>query len=316
MDKPICICIVNYNQGKWLPRAIASALASTVADSLEIIVVDAASTDDGVSAAREQFPHVRCVEMEHNRGYATALNRGLGETSAPLVVCGNADIEFAPDALALLRDALLSRESVGAAAPRFVFGDGTPQESIDAFPSIFQILRMALLPTSRTRPAPETGDADPVDTSLGACVMYRRECLEQLGGFDEGIFLYYEEVDLHRRLRDAGLRLLVVPDAVVIHHAGQATGGATVRNVQQHLVSLFYYLRKHGGRRRELLGRTILAGGYLARLVVSIALLPVLVVWALARGDGPIGVPAKYAALLRCCLRGWQQTERGAEPRR
>ncbi|MFQ5808845.1 MAG: glycosyltransferase family 2 protein [Armatimonadota bacterium] len=315
MDEPICLCIVNYNQREWLPKAISSALASTVADSLEVVVVDSGSTDDGVSAAREQFPRVRCVEMGHNRGYSSALNRGLAETSAPLVVCANADVEFDPDALALLRDALLSREGAAGAAPRFVFGDGAPQESVDAFPSIFQILRMALLPISRTRPAPATGEPEPVDTSLGACVMYRRECLEQVGGFDERIFLYYEEVDLHRRLRDAGCRVLVVPDAVVIHHAGQATGGATVQNVQQHLVSLFYYLRKHGGRPQELLGRAILALGYLGRLAVSVALLPVLLAWALARGESPIGVPAKYASLLRCCLRGWQQTERGVEPR-
>jgi GT2 family glycosyltransferase len=315
MAERICICIVNYNQGEWLPRAIATALQGTTGESLEIVVVDSGSTESGIPDARRQFPEVRYMEMGENRGYASALNRGLGETTAPYVVCANADIEFPPDALALLRDALAKDERAGGAAPRFVFPDGTTQPSVDAFPTLGTILRMALLPTSRTRPAPAAGHPAPVDTSLGACVMYRRECLEAVGGLDDRIFLYYEEVDLHRRLQDAGYRLLVVPDAVVVHHGGRATGGATLRNVQQHLVSLFYYLRKHGGRGRELLGRAILAFGYLGRLAVSVVLLPVLLARARRREAPPIGEPAKYALLLWCCVRGWRQTERGAEPR-
>ncbi len=311
----ICICIANYNQGEWLQRAIDSILRSTIADAVEIVVVDSGSTRDGVAAARERFPQPRYIEMGRNCGYSTALNRGLAETDAPIVVCANADIEFSPGTLELLRDVLLSHGNAAGAAPRFVFGDGAAQPSVEAFPSLWQVLRMALVPGTRTRPAPEMGGPVPVETSVGACVMYRRECLEEVAGFDERFFLYYEEVDLHRRLRGAGYGLVVAPEAVVVHHGGRATGGATATTVRQHLASLFYYLRKHDGRGQELLGRTILAIGYLARLAVSIALLPVMLVVALARRANPLGALAKYASLLSCCVRGWTETERGVEPR-
>jgi len=307
----IALCIASYNEAEWLARMLKTLSDAGLPPDLEVVVADSCSADDTVAMLRRRFRWVRRVVTPFNGGYSSAINAAVRASTAPFVVAANADLELAPAALHALRDALLANPCAFGAAPRLLNSDGTAQGSLDRFPTLLGVVQTALEGASPAAPAPAGGAPFPIATCTGACVMYRRDRLEQVGLLDERFFLYFEEVDLHYRLRQQGGHLLAVPGALVTHHGGKSTGGATPANVHQHLASLFYYTQKHHGVAAETVARWSMAAGYAGRAALSglssLLHLPSLsarLQWS----------PAQYAALMVTCLRMWRETERGVEP--
>ena len=317
----IALCIASYNEAEWLARMLGSLRAGGSPGGIEVVVGDSASTDGTARLLRRRFRWVRCVVTPFNGGYSTALNAAIRASAAPFAVAANADLELAPAALYTLREALLADPEAFGAVPRLLNSDGTPQGSLDHFPTLAGVLQTALRGSPVPPAVPAEGAPFPIETGTGACVMYRREWLEQVGLLDERFFLYFEEADLHYRLRQKAGHLLAVPRAVVTHHGGKSTGGRTLRNVQQHLVSLFYFMQKHHGPAAETAVRVAMAGGYAGRAVLSALNELVRAASAVAPGE-PMAEqgrlrwsPTEYAALLWTCVRMWRETERGVEPR-
>ncbi len=333
----ISLCIASYNEAPWLARLLQSLGPDARPKDIEVVVADSCSTDDTVAMLGRDFPWVKCLVTDFNGGYSTAINCAIRHTTGPFVVAANADIELTWEALRALRDTLQARPEAFGCAPRLLNPDGTPQPSSAYFPTLGRLLAIALKGARFLEPVPAAGDPFPIQTCAGACVMYRRERVEDVGLLDERFFLYFEEVDLHQRLYDRGGCLLAVPQTAVIHHGGKSTGGETRLNLQRHLVSLFYYIQKHHGAAAETAARLIMAGGYLGRLLVCGLASAVRAGAAVGRGLRPAphgragdGEPAlqrgalgravarplaDYAALLHTCLTMWRETERGIEPR-
>ena len=180
---------------------------------------------------------VEVVECGHV-GYGAAANRGVEAAGeAEWVLISNADVTFSADFGGRLRVCMEGGGGeAGCFAPRLLNPDGTLQPSVGKFPTLWGVICDQFRRRERRKYAyPQPVERRVVDWATGACLLVRREAFEAVGGFDEKYFLYVEEVDLQRRMRDAGHRTVFVPEAVATHHAAEcgaaAAGGGAAMGV-------------------------------------------------------------------------------------
>lgn len=231
----LSIIVVSYNTRDLTLAALAAARRSLAMSGLayQVIVVDNASPDGSAEALRRAFPDITLIANAENRGFAAANNQGLAASTGRYVVLLNPDTEVLDEALACLVRFLDGQPAAGACAPGLLYADGRFQHNAFRFPGLAQTL-LDFFPLhwriqeSRfngryPRRLYERGEPFPIDHPLGACLMVRREVVAQVGPLDEGYFMYVEEIDWCRRIKAAGWRIYCVPQAQVIHHAGQST---------------------------------------------------------------------------------------------
>ncbi len=242
----LSVVIVSYNSGKTLPACLKS-IEATVSRSHEVIVVDNGSSDGSLERVRADFPGVQVVEGAANRGYAAANNSGLGRARGAWAALVNPDIELLPDALDRLISTLEATPQLAAAGPALVWPEGEPQPySHGGDPSPAYLLQRALTRLAgRSLHRWAGGPTRTVDWVSGACLVARRSALEQVGGLDEDFFLYFEDVDLGRRLRQRGWRIAFVPSATAVHHSRPSYADRKRRERYQR--SLLRYYGKHYG---------------------------------------------------------------------
>jgi hypothetical protein len=234
MPQPeLSVCIVNWNTRQDLEQAIASVLTSEAGLSLEVIVLDNASTDGSAEMVRERFPGVTLLRSGENVGFARGYNRAIGAARSRHVLALNPDTVVCPGALGRLVSFMDAQPDAGAAGPRLLNSDGSLQYSCRHFPTpMAAILRNTFL--GRLRPRNhhtrsylmadwDHGTAQPVDWVSGAALCLRREAWEQVGGFDEGFFMYAEDMDWCLRAQQSGWKVYYVPDAVIVHHIGRSS---------------------------------------------------------------------------------------------
>ena len=217
----IAVVIPSWNCLDDLRECIASLDAQNGVDP-EIVVVDNGSTDGSVAyLEREGITH---VSLPRNLGFAPAVNLGFEKTTAPAVATVNSDTVLEPDALARLHRTLTSDRTVGGVQPRILsLKRGTSLDPEDPEARIYS-LGQTLTADGRAR---EDGigqvqgkrgyEAREIFGVCGAACMYRRELIDQLGGFEESYFAFYEDVELNVRARTAGWKFRLVPSAVVWH---------------------------------------------------------------------------------------------------
>jgi GT2 family glycosyltransferase len=214
----VAVIIPSWNSAALLP-ALLDSLAADGAE-VELMVVDNGSRDGTLDLLQERG--VRHVGFPRNVGFAAAMNRGVAETSAALVLGLNADTVVVPGAIGALAEALTADPGLGGVQPRIVQleGDGPG----DPEGARLYSAGMALTADGR---AFETGAGEPQSDALrhgreifgvcGAACLLRRELFSELGGYDESFVSFYEDVDLNVRARIAGWRFAYIPEAVVWH---------------------------------------------------------------------------------------------------
>jgi GT2 family glycosyltransferase len=228
-------------------------------------VVDNASSDGTAEAIRDRFPQVRVIRNEDNLGYGTACNQGLRGGEGEYVLILNSDIVARPGAIAGLAGYLAASPEHSAAGGRLV-DPGTDHvqvgHNVRAFPRFAPQLAQMLGLERRWPRNPlsrrylmldlDYSRTQDVDQPAGSCLCCRRSDFEAIGGFDEGFFYWYEDVDLARRLRDRG-RVAYVCDAV-FEHLGGATFAQWGRpdQILSWYPSLFRYFAKHRPRLEQL----------------------------------------------------------------
>jgi GT2 family glycosyltransferase len=251
------VIIVNYRTETVLAECLASLHCSGGAESCEVIVVDNSATLAQVGFW-ERFPWVRFVENRRNLGFARASNQGLHLARGRHLLLLNPDTVVRTGSVGTLIQYLDAHPDVGAVGPRLLNQDGTLQYSCRRFPRWHTIFfgRYAfltrLLPRNTVSRSYLYLDWDhesvaEVDWLTGACLMVRREVLGNVGPLDEGYFLFVEDMDWCRRIRDAAWKIAYVPDAIVTHHIGASRGPTPARLVWARHQSMFRYLRKHFG---------------------------------------------------------------------
>jgi GT2 family glycosyltransferase len=230
----VAAVIVNHNAGSLLAECVASAAPQCD----QVVVVDNAS-DDGSPDRLGDGPLL--LRSRRNVGFASACNLGWRATRAPAVLFLNPDAVLAPGAVERLAKALLAHPDAGVVGPRLTRPDGAVEwGAARRIPSAGEALRRLLL---GRRPAPAWRGGDrpfEVDAVSGACMLVSRPALEAVGGWDEGYFLHYEDLDLCVRLKTAGYRAWVEPRAECVHAKGACSKARPV----------FVAFHKHRGMAR------------------------------------------------------------------
>ena len=231
----ITAIVVSYDSAEVLPACL-DALAG---EGVPAIVVDNASGDD--SRAIAEAKGARVIANARNEGYGRANNIGVAAAGTPYVLIVNPDLELGRGAAAALLEAAERYPDAGMLAPRIVEPSGR------VFLQPRSLLSPAHLNRAGTMAIPE-GDAC-LPFLSGACLLIRRELFVALGGFDPAIFLFYEDDDLCRRMRDAGHALVHVHAAEARHGRGRSTAPSPQRRFKArwHLAwSEHYIARKYG----------------------------------------------------------------------
>jgi GT2 family glycosyltransferase len=248
----IDVVIPTYQGWELTERCLRHLAVQTVSHA--VIVVDSGSTDGTRAHVQAAFRDVRVLELGANLGFPVACNRGAAAGTGDVVVLLNNDVEARPDFLEHLIRPLAEDERVGSTAALLV---QPGEQTIDSV-GLMVDRTLAGFPRLRRRPVTDAASASPVLAGpAGAGGAYRRVAWEQVGGLDEGVRFYGEDVDLALRLRAAGWKTAAVPEAVAVH-LGSATAGA--RSAWQRYEGGFargYFLRRYRVLRTSAAPRTL-----------------------------------------------------------
>lgn len=248
----LSIVIVTWNVRELLFACLTS-LRQNVQTSrwsnVETLVVDNASTDGSADMVAAEFPEARLIRNAANVGFAAGNNIGIAASTGRYVLLLNSDTLVPPGTLDALVAFMDAHPQAGACSPRLLRRDGTPQPyAFGKDPTLGYLLRRGLNRLSIRRPLHDWSVAEPirVDWVSGACLLARRTTIEQVGGLDEAMFMYFEDNDWCRRMRLAGWHVYYVPTAAITH-----VGGAGLKQNPRaraaYYESLVYFYRKHYG---------------------------------------------------------------------
>jgi GT2 family glycosyltransferase len=265
---PVSVIIVNWNTGNLLSRCLQCIDADPADLPLEVIVVDNASSDDSLSLLREQFPTVRVIANSDNVGFAKAVNQGIRAAQGEYFLLLNSDAFIYPGALNALWQAMEARPETGAAGCHLVYEDGRLQRSCFAFPTLWTESWRCLgldrfFPKSHIFGAYQMtywdlDDSREVDCIMGACLLIRRETLDEIGLLDERFFMFSEEVDLCYRMKQAGWKVFFVHDATATHIWGGSSRMISRKSFLELYKSRVMFFRKHYGPMNAFILKTLL----------------------------------------------------------
>jgi len=251
----LSICIVNWNTRDYL-RGCLRSIAATAGDlAHEVIVVDNASADGSGGMVREEFPGVTLIANEENLKYARGNNQALEAAQGELKLLLNPDVVVLEGALQELIAAAGRHPRAGAVAPKLVNPDGSRQLSCRSFPDpeviLYETLGLSRL-FSRSRRLGKYrmswwgyDEERTVDQPMASALLLRSAALAEVGLFDEGFPIFFNDVDLCRRIWDAGWEVWFTPRARMIHHGGAGTRQVRPQMVAESHRSLLRYYEKH-----------------------------------------------------------------------
>ena len=256
----VSIVVLNYRSRALVRQCLRGVLVAQPRCRYEVIVVDNDSGDGCLAMVAEQFPWVVRVQSRTNRGFGAGNDLGIARARGRYVMILNPDIALFPGQIDDLVSFMDAHPRAGVAGPRLLYPDGAAQESCRRFPSflmpVYRRTVLGHLPGPRRQLERflmndfDHAEHRMVDWLMGACLIARRDVLEQLGGFDEKFFLYFEDLDLCRRCWDAGWQVWYVASASPVHYHQRLSAGDGVSALfkpaaWQHLRSAVRYYRKY-----------------------------------------------------------------------
>ena len=260
MPPLVSAIVLNYCTPQHAVRCVQSLLGQTIADKLEILIIDNHSQDDSIGVLRNRLGHipsVRILEHPKNSGYGAGNTLGIRAANGTYLLIINPDNELKPNALELMVNAMEKDPTIGIAAPKLIQEDGTIRDSYRTFP---QIIDLIIKRTFLHNHFPERmrkylqWDTDPtkirdVDWVVGACLLMRKDFYLALEGFDLRFFLFFEDTDLCRRCWEAGKRVVYFPAAQGSDRKSRLSEGGvlallTKQTARIHLVSAMKYFWK------------------------------------------------------------------------
>jgi N-acetylglucosaminyl-diphospho-decaprenol L-rhamnosyltransferase len=242
--------VVNYNAREHLLICVASLLGEGVDI---VIVADNGSVDGSEAVLSARYPEVKWAETGSNLGYGAAADLGAALSDSTYLLVCNPDVVLDDGCVATLRRFLEARPDVAVVGPRIVDGMGALYPSARRFPDLMEALGHGFLgqfwpgnPFSRRYRMNDWDhvSARTVDWVSGACFLVRRSAWEVVGGFDQGYFMYLEDVDLCWRLGRAGWAVAYEPAAQVVHVQGVSADRHPYRMLLAHHVSMWRFARR------------------------------------------------------------------------
>ncbi len=282
MDDPtLHIIIVNWNVRDLLANCLDSIVSQgTLQDdgfvtlddgsSVKVTVVDNHSSDDSVALLERNYGWVDLVKSNTNLGFTRGNNLALEQSRGEYIMLLNPDTRLEAGALRIMLDYARAHSDVAVIGPKLLYGDGSPQSSRRRFPTLTTALFESTLleswfPNNRWARAYRLADTDDdatqdVDWVNGACMLAKKAAVKPLGWLDPSYFMYSEELDWCKRIRDAGWRVVYLPQAAVIHYEGQSSGQIVAqRDIYFHSSKVYYFDKYHGRWAAEFLRCFLLA---------------------------------------------------------
>jgi len=295
--------VVSWNNRDFLGRCLESLPKGS-----EIIVVDNASTDGSAEFIAETFPHVRLIRLDRNIGFGAAINRGAAEATGTYLLLLNPDAEATPKSVERLMEFLDEHITCGAAGGRLLSMTEEWQRGFNVrrLPTYGTVAADLLLfkyvwpsnPLTRKAEAAEVTDASSqaVEQPAAVCLMVRRRTFDEVGGIDERFFpAWFEDVDLCRRILQAGWTIFFVPRANFRHLGGSSVGTLGVSRMKRlYYQNLERYMAKHHGLVGRVFTRSLIVTGMGLRASASALI---------GNGDGV----RTYGGVLRAALGGWKE---------
>lgn len=264
----VSVVIVNFRRWSETANLVEQLLGpqGIFHGQFEIVVIDNHSPDDAAARRLRRTPGVRIYRMSRNRGFSAAVNEGMRRSRGRWLLVMNSDLAAAPEFVDQVCATALDFEAESiAGAPVGIVGfqlrnaDGTPQLSTGAFPTLGRML-VGLLRRRAVRKyqRPRGVGRCRVPWVTGSCLLIRRACLRQLGGFDESFFLYYEDVDLCRRAQQCGWAVCYDPSVQAVHLDPLQNRRPTpaMRVITRH-AALTYFAKHRPGAATRWLARII-----------------------------------------------------------
>jgi N-acetylglucosaminyl-diphospho-decaprenol L-rhamnosyltransferase len=266
----LSIVMVCWNDKDYMEQCLNSLYEGGLRSSFDLVVVDNGSTDGSQAMLREKFPQVQIIQNDHNAGLGRASNQGIEATQGRYVLLLNNDTLVNGPSFDAMVEFLDTHPDVGAVGGQLLNPDGSIQACYNDFPSLREEFLVA------TRLGQLLWEAYPthVDVSQvksvnwigSACLMLRREALDQVGLLDEGFFIYGDEADLQYRLKEAKWQVYYLPHATTIHYGGGSMNRWGRRKMVYRGKMIFF--RKNYGLLRTAALRIMLAILSLAKMVI------------------------------------------------
>lgn len=250
----VSIIVVNFNGSNVILDCLESLYIHLKEVTYEVIVVDNASQDNSPECVAQRFPQVTLLRQTQNLGFGTANNIAAGCAKGEFLFLLNSDTLLTADVLPTLIAKLTQSADIGIVGPQLLNPDGSFQFSVSKeigiwgeFQTLQEVKQYRNLAT-RAALAQVYNHDQRVDVVVGAAMLMRRSLFEKVGGFDESFFMYFEESDLCKRVRDLGYQILYTPEVSLIHLGGYSVGKAAGLMAQEYRRSQRLYYRKHRPR--------------------------------------------------------------------
>ncbi len=248
----ISVIVVTYESASDIAECLKSIPERK---DCEVLVIDNNSRDETVQIVRREFPRVRLIVNKKNLGYARANNQGIKESQGRYILLLNPDTTLNPEFIEKTVDFMEKNPTISVLAPKILNPDGTVQDSIREFPdykilfweitglakifpksSVFGRWRMRYFDYTKLQEVPQP---------MASALLLRRDVLERVGSFDEEFPIYYNDVDLLKRIKESGLKVFYFPEADLIHKRGGSTRLVWKRMIFEQHKSLYQYFKKH-----------------------------------------------------------------------
>lgn len=254
----LSIIIVNWKVKDLLRKCLSSVYRETKDLTFEVFVADNDSRDGSVEMVRAEFPQAQLIANDRNLGFAAANNPAIAKSKGEFVLLLNPDAEVVDGALQQMVAFMRQNQHVGILGPKLLGADGQIQPSVRRDPTILSqtMIMFKLMPffsglgPLRRYLAKDFDYARPVQVEqiMGAAYLIRRSVITAIGGLDERFFIWFEEVDLCKRARQAGFQVWYTPEATIRHMKGESFGQVFDPKKQGYYDrSLRLYFLKHSG---------------------------------------------------------------------
>jgi len=248
----ISVIIVNWNTKKLLEQCLVSVYETINFCNFEVIVVDNASSDGSTEMLVRNFPQVAVIRNKENRGFGAANNQAFAVMKGEYALLLNTDAVLTAGAVQKLWSFAKNNTQTALTCGQLLNADGSKQNSVASFPTLLTLsinisILEYLFPKKYPSKRYEHNKPLKVDSAVGACMLIRKQALDEVSYFDERYFFFFEETDLAYSFKRKGWQIFQIPDAFIYHLQGQSISHG-VRSRIEFYRSRYQFLRKWHNR--------------------------------------------------------------------
>lgn len=241
-NKKLSVIIVSYNSEKFIGSCIDSVLKYLPKNS-ELLVIDNNSSDKTAQILEKYLPKIKLIKSDKNLGFAKANNLAVESTAGEYLFLLNPDTQVYSNVFELMIKFYESTVDVGIVAPKLVMSNGQTQPSAKNLPTIGRAFLEYVLGVkyAYSEYVPNSNQAQEVEVVYGAAMLIKNDLFKKLNGFDEKYFMYYEDADICKRVRELGKKVYYYPQVSIKHLVG-----ATKSEVDKYKLNYQSFVKYHG----------------------------------------------------------------------